>query len=253
MPSTNQSTSSRRRLVSGVVLMLVVTAAFVFGDPKAWLQRALAAVAQLGPWGPLVFATVYIVATVLLVPGSALTLAAGALFGVAWGMVIVSLASTVAAVAAFLIGRFLARDFVAARTARNPAFAALDRALGRDGWKIVALARLSPAFPYTLLNYAFGLTRVRFTHYVLTSWLAMLPGTLLYVYLGSLANAGARVAEKTPFEWALYAVGFAATIAVTVVISRGTRRAIKEAGLAPDTRAEETANARPPRNGGGNG
>ena len=230
------------------MLASCVVAAFVFGEPKAWLQRALVTVEQLGPWGPLVFATVYVAATVLLVPGSALTLAAGALFGVVWGMVIVSLASTTAAAAAFLIGRFLARDFVAARTARIPAFAALDRALGREGWKIVALARLSPVFPYTLLNYAFGLTRVKFTHYVATSWLAMLPGTLLYVYLGSLANAGVKAAEKTPFEWALYAVGLIATIAVSVVLSKLARRAMKEAGLAPepDDTAKESTNARPP-------
>ncbi|HBJ84011.1 MAG TPA: hypothetical protein DDZ88_09115 [Verrucomicrobiales bacterium] len=156
-----------------------------------------------------------------------------------YGTGIVSIASTLGAALAFLVGRFLARDAIAARMAGNPAFAALDRALTDDGWKVVALARLSPVFPYTLLNYAFGLTKVRFTHYVLVSWIAMLPGTVLYVYLGSLARVGGRGSEKTPAEWAMYAVGLLATVLVTVIITRMTRRAIREAGLARES-AEHT-------------
>ncbi|MDP1587994.1 MAG: TVP38/TMEM64 family protein, partial [Prosthecobacter sp.] len=204
-----------------------------------WLEATIARVETLGPWGPVVFIVVYVIATVLMLPGSALGLAAGALFGVVYGTGIVSIASTLGAALAFLVGRFLARDAIAARMAGNPAFAALDRALTDDGWKIVALARLSPVFPYTLLNYAFGLTKVRFTHYVLVSWIAMLPGTVLYVYLGSLARVGGRVSEKTPAEWAMYAVGLLATVLVTVIITRMTRRAIREAGLARES-AENT-------------
>ncbi len=229
---STRAPASRARLliaagIAGTVFLLFA------GDAPARLSSAIAAVEKLGPWGPAVFALAYILAALLLVPGLALTLSAGTLFGVAMGTALVSVASTAAAALAFLIGRFLARDAVAARIAGNESFAALDRALGRDGWKIVALARLSPLFPYTLLNYAFGLTRVKFPHYVLASWLSMLPGTMLYVYLGSLARAGARSGEKTPLEWATYGVGLLATLAVTVFITRAAKKAMQEKGLSP--------------------
>src|SRR5690606_28498352 len=113
--------------------------------------------------------------TVLLIPGSALTLGAGALFGVFWGTVYASTGATLGATCAFLIGRYLARDWVAARIARRPAFVAIDRAVAEEGWKIVGLTRLSPIFPFVLLNYAFGLTRVSLRDYVFASWLGMLP------------------------------------------------------------------------------
>ncbi|MDZ4405346.1 TVP38/TMEM64 family protein [Prosthecobacter sp.] len=227
------------KLTLRIMVVLAFVVAVVLFDLGAWLEVAIARVETLGPWGPVVFIVVYVIATVLMLPGSALGLAAGALFGVVYGTGIVSIASTLGAALAFLVGRFLARDAIAARMAGNPAFAALDRALTDDGWKIVALARLSPVFPYTLLNYAFGLTKVRFTHYVLVSWIAMLPGTVLYVYLGSLARVGGRGSEKTPAEWAMYAVGLLATVLVTVIITRMTRRAIREAGLARES-AEHT-------------
>lgn len=227
--SVPQKSVGKKLLIIGLLLLIV--ASFVFGDPKGWLNGAITAVENLGPWGPVVFALVYIVATVLMVPGSALTLSAGALFGVVYGTGIVSIASTSAAAIAFLIGRFLARDAIAARTAGNASFAALDRALGKDGWKIVALTRLTPIFPFALLNYAFGLTRVKFLHYVIASWIAMLPATVLYVYLGSLARAGLKSGEKTPLEWAMYGVGLLATIAVTIIVTRMAKKAIKDAGI----------------------
>ncbi len=94
------------------------------------------------------------------------------------------------------------------------------------GWKIVGLTRLSPVFPFTLLNYAFGLTRVSLRDYVLASWIGMMPGTVMYVYLGALARIGAAGEEKSPAEWALYAIGLLATLAVTVFITRIARRAL---------------------------
>lgn len=227
--------SSRGKLITAILLAVLVMVAFLVGDPEAWLNHAIRAVENLGAWGPLAFGLVYVVATVLMVPGSILTLSAGALFGLGFGTVVVSLSSTAAAALAFLIGRFLARDLIAAQTAKYPAFAALERALRKDGWKIVALTRLSPVFPFTLLNYAFGLTRVKFTHYVAASWIAMLPATFLFVYLGSLARAGLKGAGHSPLKWTLYGVGLAATIAVTVIITRLARRAVAEAGLDPET------------------
>src|SRR5947209_10188984 len=135
-------------------------------------------------WGPVVFAAVYVLACLVL-PGSLMTLAAGSLFGVVVGTAVVSLASVTGACLAFWLGRTLARGLVEKRLAGNRRFRALDQAVAAGGFKIVLLTRLSPLFPFTLLNYAFGLTKIRFRDYALASWLGMLPGTVMYVYLGS--------------------------------------------------------------------
>lgn len=192
----------------------------------SWMHTALELVDRLGPWGPVLFISLYVVATVCLVPGSALTLGAGAVFGMAWGTAYVSIASTLGAAAAFLVGRHLARDAVLRRFEGDGRFDAIDRAVGAAGWKIVFLTRLSPVFPFTLLNYAFGLTRVPFGHYLLASWIGMLPGTVLYVYLGSLARAATGPRQRTPAEWAVYGVGLVATLAATVLVTRIARRAL---------------------------
>lgn len=220
----------RIALLAGVVLGLLVAAqAF---DLRQAFRDALAWIAAAGPAGPLVFFGLYVAACVLMLPGSILTLGAGALFGIVNGTLLVSLSSTAGATAAFLVGRFLARGMVARRVAGNPAFAALDEAVAGEGWKIVGLTRLSPVFPFNLLNYAFGLTRVSLRDYVLASWAGMLPGTLLYVYLGSLAGSlaelGAQAAgrARTPAEWVFYGIGLVATAAATVVVTRIARRAL---------------------------
>ncbi len=214
----------RAWLLIPLVLALVVL--FLEVDVRATLREVLDAVERLGVWGPVLFILAYVVATVLFVPGSALTLGAGALFGVAWGSVYVSIASTLGATCAFLVGRYLARDWVARKIAANEKFRAVDRAVAEEGWKIVGLARLSPVFPFTVINYAFGLTRVSLKGYLLASWIGMMPGTVMYVYLGSLARAGASGQKRTPAEWALYGLGLVATIAVTVVVTRIARRAL---------------------------
>lgn len=197
------------------------------------LTRFLDAVARLGPYGPVVIGAAYIPATVLFIPGSLITLGAGFVCGVLWGTVAVSIGSTVGAAAAFWVGRYLARGFVAERISRYPRFAAIERAIGKHGFKIVLLTRLSPIFPFTFLNYAFGVTRVRFRDYLVASWIGMLPGTVMYVYLGSLAKsltalAAGRV-ERGSLGWVLFGVGLAATVAVVVVVTRVARRALAEA------------------------
>lgn len=183
----------------------------------------------LGIWGPVVLALVYVVATVLFVPGTILTLAAGALFGLVVGTVTVSIASTLGAALAFLIARYVARDKTAAMAGRNRKFSAIDKAIGEGGWKIVAMLRLSPAIPFNLQNYLYGLTPVRFWTCIATSWVAMLPGTFLYVYLGHVTGAAVGTdRERTPAEWAMLAVGLLATAAVTVYITWLARRKLKE-------------------------
>lgn len=216
------STSRWLVFVAAVAVLLSV---FFFFDVRAHLRDTLAWIDGLGAWGPVLFVMIYIGATVLFVPGSALTLGAGALFGVGLGSVLVSVGATLGATTAFLVGRYFARDWVAKKIEGNAAFAAIDRAVADEGWKIVGLTRLSPAFPFSLLNYAFGLTRVSLRDYVLASWIGMMPGTVMYVYLGSLAHA-AGDRQRTPGEWALLGVGLIATIAVTIFVTRLARAAL---------------------------
>jgi uncharacterized membrane protein YdjX (TVP38/TMEM64 family) len=190
------------------------------------LKQALDWVGQLGPWGPVIFIGLYVVATVLFVPGSVLTLGAGAVFGVVWGSFYVSIAATLGATCAFLVGRYLARDAIARKIEGNERFAAIDKAVANEGWKIVGLTRLSPVFPFTLLNYAFGITRVKLGHYVLASWIGMMPGTVMYVYLGSLAKAASGERTRTSGEWTLYGVGLLATVVVTIFVTRIAKQAL---------------------------
>jgi uncharacterized membrane protein YdjX (TVP38/TMEM64 family) len=228
-------------LLAAIVLGLLA-AAHWFNVQQA-LRDALAWIEAAGPVGPLVFFGLYVAACVFMLPGSILTLGAGAVFGLVNGTLLVSLSSTAGATAAFLVGRYLAREMVARRVAGNPTFAALDEAVAGEGWKIVGLTRLSPVFPFNLLNYAFGLTRVSLRDYLLASWVGMIPGTVMYVYLGSLAGslaelgaqAGAR--SRSPAEWALYGLGLIATVAVTLVITRSARRALaRRMPSPPETR-----------------
>lgn len=222
--------AGRWRLALGA---LAAAAVLVLGralDAPALLGQALDGIRGLGGWGPVLFVPLYVAATVLFVPGVVLTLGAGAVFGLVRGVITVSIAATLGATAAFLIGRYLARDAVARRLAATPRFRALDEAVGDEGWKIVGLTRLSPLFPFNVLNYAFGVTRVRLRAFVLASWLGMLPGTVMYVYLGSIAGDLAALGQpdraRTPAEWAVYVLGLAATAAVTVVVTRLARRAL---------------------------
>ena len=222
---------SRGKLVLWVLLIVGLVLAAHHFEAAARLRSALDGIARLGPWGLALFALLYVTATVFFLPGSILTVGAGVVFGLVRGFVIVSISATLGATAAFLVGRYLARDWIAAKIERHPKFKAIDEAVAREGWKIVGLLRLSPVVPFNVLNYAFGVTRVSLRDYVVASWIGMMPGTLLYVYLGSiagdLAGAGGR-ASRTPAEWTFYAVGLVATIAVTVFVTRLARRALAE-------------------------
>lgn len=208
--------------IAAVALVLVLK----FIHVQDGLKAALDWIDKLGPWGPVIFVLLYVVATVLFIPGSVLTLGAGALFGVTLGSVYVSISATLGATAAFLVGRYLARDAIARKIEQNEKFAAIDHAVADEGWKIVFLTRLSPVFPFTLLNYAFGLTRVKLGHYVLASWIGMIPGTVMYVYLGSLVHVGAGHRLRSTGEWILYAVGLLATVVVTVFVTRLAKGAL---------------------------
>ena len=223
---TSPSVISRWKWLLYVAAGIGIVLALKYIHVQDLLRSALDWIGNLGPWGPAIFIGLYVVGAVLFVPGSVLTLGAGALFGVVLGSVYVSISATLGATAAFLVGRYLARDAIARKIEKHEKFAAIDRAVAHEGWKIVLLTRLSPVFPFTLLNYAFGLTRVKLSHYVLASWLGMIPGTLMYVYLGSLVNVGAVHRERTIGEWILYGVGLLATVTVTVFVTRLAKSAL---------------------------
>ena len=230
------SGSSRRSSVIRLVVLVVLAAALITAtiifDVNTYLRDMLEWIRGRGFAGVGIFAGGYIVATVFFIPGSILTLGAGFIYGVLYGSIYVSVASTIGATAAFIVGRYFARDWVAGKVSGNARFQAIDDAVGREGWKIVGLTRLSPIFPFNLLNYAYGLTKVKLGHYVLASWIGMMPGTVMYVYIGSLAGdlatLGAGERARTTGEWILYGVGLLATIVVTVFVTRLARKALSQ-------------------------
>jgi uncharacterized membrane protein YdjX (TVP38/TMEM64 family) len=226
-----------KRIVIAVIILAIVVVAFKVLNIQDKLQQALSWIEGLGSIAPLVFGLVYVLCCIFLISGAVLTLGGGAIFGLIKGTIFVSLASIVGATAAFLIGRYFARDWVAKKIAGNPSFKAIDEAVATQGWKIVGLTRLSPVFPFVFLNYAFGLTKVRLRDYFLASWIGMLPGTVMYVYIGSLAGDLAAIGgerEKTLTEWILTIMGLLATVVVTVFVTRIARRALDKKIDAPD-------------------
>jgi uncharacterized membrane protein YdjX (TVP38/TMEM64 family) len=236
-PST--ATASRARLPLTKIALGVVAIAAILALARgggAYIPAFTAWVNRLGAWGPLVFIAGYAVATVAFLPGSVLTLAGGAIFGIGWGVLYVFVAAVLGSSAAFLVSRYVARAAIERRVAGNERFVAIDRAVAAEGRKIVFLLRLSPVFPFTLLNYALGLTRVRFVDYLIAAP-GMLPGTLLYVYYGKLAGdvaalAGGASIEKGKGYYAIVALGLLATVLVTMVVARAARNALRAVGSA---------------------
>ncbi len=243
-PAQPLSTDGRRgkRIISAVlnfkVLLLIAVIVVVIAGTrllpvKDWLIRALEWTDGLGFWGPVFVVVFYVVACVFILPGSILTLGAGFLFKVPLGAVTASIASTLGACAAFWVGRTVARNWIAGKVAKNEKFAAIDEAVARQGFKIVLLIRLSPIFPFNVLNYAFGLTNISFWSYALGSWIGMIPGTLMYVYFGaglrSLADVATGNVEKGIAGKLFFWIGLAVTIAVTVFVTRVARNALRQA------------------------
>lgn len=200
---------------------------------QALLQFVLGQIQNLGIWAPIAFIVTYAIATVALVPGSLLTLGAGALFGLAFGFLYAFLGASLGAIAAFLVGRYLARDWVVQKIEGHPKLQAIDAAVARAGLKIVLLTRLSPMFPFVLLNYTFGITPISLRDYVM-GCLGIIPATLLYTYIGSLLNdvatltTGALERSRTPLEWVFYGLGLVATAIVTVYITQVARNALED-------------------------
>ena len=229
MASLSRSTAAR-----GLVAVAAIAVLAMLGRGAGGYVPAFAAwVDALGAWGPIVFILGYAVAVIALAPAVLFTLAAGAIFGLLRGTVYVFIAAVAGSIGAFLVARYFARGAIERRLAGNPRFAAIDRAVGAQGLRIVFLLRLSPAFPFTLLNYALGLTRVRLADYALASF-GMIPGTILYVYYGKIAGdvaalgAGQSAGRGTGY-YAVLGIGLTATLLATMLVTRIARRALREA------------------------
>ncbi|MEO7273935.1 MAG: TVP38/TMEM64 family protein [Vicinamibacterales bacterium] len=218
--------------IAGAVALVALAAEFAVALPMRhaighlvdWIRSA-------GATGVAAYAAVYIVFTVLLIPGSLLTAGAGLAYGPWLGLLLVSPVSVAAATLSFVLGRTVARGWIAKRIAADPRFRAVDAAIGQRGFKIVLLLRLSPLFPFNVLNYALGLTDVRLRDFILASFIGMLPGTFLYVYLGSLVSNVASLSAGgdagSAAQRFVYWAGLAATVAVTLYVTRVARGALQ--------------------------
>jgi uncharacterized membrane protein YdjX (TVP38/TMEM64 family) len=198
----------------------------------AFLQNTLQWINSLGSLGGIVFIGIYIIATLAFLPAAILTLGAGVIFGVIWGSLYVFVGATLGAIAAFLVGRYLARGWVKEKISSYKKFTNIDQAVSKEGLKIVFLIRLSPLFPFNLLNYALGLTNVSLKDYSLASF-GMIPGTIMYVYLGYLAGDLALIGNKNQpdnmiFHWLIQIIGLISTIAVTVYVTKIAKKSLEE-------------------------
>src|SRR5258707_365097 len=233
MSSQKQSKNAVERLAVLIVIVIALFLAMRFLPVQQWLRSFSDWVAQMGVAGILIFIVVYAVATVLMAPGSILTIGAGFAFGLWKGFLAVSAGATLGASLAFLVARFIAREKIEAIAQRNEKFRNIDSAIGRQGAKLIFLLRLSPVIPFNLSNYFYGLTAVKFWPYVLASWIGMIPGTLLYVYIGTAgkaavaATAGGEAVKHGWQYWTFLGVGFAATIIVTIWVTRIARDALE--------------------------
>ena len=235
MKANETHRAPKSAIVRLIVLMVVLIALFLamrFLPVQQWLRSFNDWVGQMGTTGILIFIVVYAVASVLMAPGSILTIGAGFAFGLWKGFLAVSAGATLGASLAFLVARFIARDKIEAIAKRNETFRRIDKAIGEKGAKLIFLLRLSPVIPFNLSNYLYGLTAVKFWPYVLASWIGMMPGTFLYVYIGAAgkaavaAAAGGEALKHGWQYWTFLGVGLAATIIVTIWVTKIARDAL---------------------------
>jgi len=217
-----------------VVIIAVGVTCFML-LPKGLVSDAIQWIRGMGPWGAVLLALLFIPESILMIPGSILTLGAGYLFGVVEGTIAASIGSVAGATLAFLIARTLGRGFVERRMTNHPKFAAIDRAVAKSGFKIVLLIRLSPIIPFNVTNYLFGLTRVSLFDYVLASWIGMFPMTLTYAYLGylgqkaqSFREVSNEPAKNVVLQIILLVLGLVVTVVLMIYITRIAQRELRQ-------------------------
>jgi len=225
--------NSRWKWAAAAIVLVAVIVGWFFLPVKEWSNSFQSWIRDLGAWGWLIFAGVYVVATVLLVPVSVLTVAAGLAFGLAVGFPVVVVSATIGATLAFLISRYLAHQRVDSLVAGRPKFKAVKAAVSEGGWKVVGLLRLSPVFPFNLQNYFYGVTDVKIGHYVAATFFGIMPGTLLYVYLGAAGKAASGEGGGA-LQWTFFAVGLIATIVVAVIVTKKAKAKLREHGVGDD-------------------
>ena len=198
------------------------------------LARMQQRLGQMEWWGALLYPLLVALCNLLLLPGSVLTVGSGLFFGLWWGTFLVLCGNVLGAAVAFGIGRLLGRTWVEERILRKAKWARLDEAISREGWKIIFLSQVHPLFPTSLLNYFYGITRIRFRTCMLWVAAAQVPGIFLYAYLGTLAQLGIKLFQrKTPphgYEYVVWIGGLLLTAAVTAGIGRIALRMLADAG-----------------------
>jgi len=221
----------RRWVVVGLVVITLSTLSATL-PVREWIRDFVGWVQQLGLIGVIIFIIAYALATVLFLPGWIFTVSAGLIYGIIGGTFVALCGAVIGATLAFLVGRYSLRENIEEITEKNPRFAAIDEAIGKNGWKIVGLLRLSPLIPFNLSNYFYGITSISFGAYVLVSAVGMIPGTLLYAYLGAIGQAGisGRPSLHNKWQFVLLMVGLIAPIAVTILVGRIAKNALKKSG-----------------------
>jgi len=212
--------------------LILLSIAVSFLPVAQWVKAFTDWIRHLGLAGAFIFIGVYALGAVLFLPGAILTIAAGLVYGIAGGTAVSLAGATLGAGLAFLVARYLVRGRIEEFARKNRRFGAIDDAIGQEGWKIVGLLRLSPLIPFNVSNYFYGVTSIGFWPYLLASCVGMLPGTVLYVYLGAIGQAGLEGGKKgySPLQWTFLGIGLLATFAVTVFVSRMAKKALRKSG-----------------------
>ena len=221
------------------VLLLAAGFAISLLPLEQWAQAVRAWIDGLGALGFIAFGLTYILAAVLLIPVWPLSITGGLAFGI-WGFVLVPISATLGASAAFLISRYFARGKIREWLAQRPQYDAIEQAVSEEGWKVIILLRLSPLVPYNLMNYFCGMTGVSFAAYLVATFFGTIPVTAMYVYLGYLGQSVAT-GSMGWLQWTLLALGLAATVAVTVLITRKVRPKLQTAGMSKYSGGDEWA------------
>jgi len=217
--------STRTKIIVGVIALVAIMALWVLLPVRDWIEGFQYWIQDLGIVGIAVFVLLYVVITVVLGPAWALTLVAGLVYG-AWGFPLVVLSATLAACIAFLIGRSFARERVTGLVEKDNRLKALHQAVSQEGWKVVGLMRLSPAFPFGLQNYFFGVTDIALVPYALATLIGIMPGTALYVYIGSLGSVSGEGGGV--LRWVLLGAGLIATFAVVWLVTNRAKAALAD-------------------------
>lgn len=225
------------KLAAVIVAIALIALLFHFLPVATWLHRFQTYVRGLGAWGYVVYALIYALCVVSLVPASVLTLGAGAIFGFVGGTIVVVIGATLGATLAFLLARTVLRKRVEAWTSKNKKFRALDSAIAQQGGRIVLLVRLAVVFPFTYVNYAFGLTAIKLPAYVLATVAGIIPATAAFVFASSAATRAATT-PATNITRIVYIAGAVAAIVASIVIGRIATNAIKRAGVDDESNSE---------------